>query len=460
MSVVFSDETRDMTYPDLAATPFVGFSGEITWPLRQILLWDPQETKDACSESSVVYRPCMIKFSTRAGVATIKSERAKSLEIQMVRKAVIPPPKPVESVKTKEKKTSARKEQIHSRISSKASGSRDNEMKKQVAELPTLTAPIKGETLIMYICATEEALSTVLLTERDDKQIPIYFVGKALQLPEINYTLKLPVEEKDCNEEVATSKKKAKEVWRLFTDGSSNEGGFKAEVLPRKSIEGKEIVAIVKENGSTWMTLITEYLEKGTLLEEKGKESRLKARAKLMHSGPRSMVTKAMQLGYYWPTMNTNVRMVIRACQERQVHKSVPRLPKTKLKIITSPCLFHKWGIDICDLFPEAAGEIISDNGKQFRDDPFKTRSLGEGIKARLGMSSLRCSMVDKNKNDEGLLLNFDLLEEKMELAAIAEEKHKIKMEGHYNSKVQSTILKPVDMVATMKPPSKKIRES
>ncbi|GJU00406.1 reverse transcriptase domain-containing protein [Tanacetum coccineum] len=29
-------------------------------------------------------------------------------------------------------------------------------------------------------------------------------------------------------------------------------------------------------------------------------------------------------------------------------------------------------------------GEIVSDNGKQFRDNPFKDWSLGEGIKARL----------------------------------------------------------------------------
>ncbi|GKG18894.1 hypothetical protein Tco_0375993, partial [Tanacetum coccineum] len=43
------------------------------------------------------------------------------------------------------------------------------------------------------------------------------------------------------------------------------------EVLPCKSIEGKEVMAIVEENGSTWITPIAEYLEKGTLLEEKRK---------------------------------------------------------------------------------------------------------------------------------------------------------------------------------------------
>ncbi|GKF09597.1 reverse transcriptase domain-containing protein [Tanacetum coccineum] len=55
-----------------------------------------------------------------------------------------------------------------------------NDIKKQIAELPTLTAPIEGETLIMYLLAAEEAISDVLLAEWGDKQMPIYFVGRAL----------------------------------------------------------------------------------------------------------------------------------------------------------------------------------------------------------------------------------------------------------------------------------------
>nr|GEX25287.1 reverse transcriptase domain-containing protein [Tanacetum cinerariifolium] len=61
-----------------------------------------------------------------------------------------------------------------------------NDMKKQMAELPTLTAHIQRETLIMYLSMAKEAISAVLLTERGDKQIPMSFVGRALQPPEIN----------------------------------------------------------------------------------------------------------------------------------------------------------------------------------------------------------------------------------------------------------------------------------
>ncbi|GJX29643.1 hypothetical protein Tco_0237722 [Tanacetum coccineum] len=49
--------------------------------------------------------------------------------------------------------------------------------------------------------------------------------------------------------------------------------------------------------------------------------------------------------------------------------------------------------------------------------------------------------------NEKQLLLNLDLLEEKRELAAIAEEKHKRKMEKYYNLTVWSIVLKPRDLV-------------
>ncbi|GJX05492.1 reverse transcriptase domain-containing protein [Tanacetum coccineum] len=102
-----------------------------------------------------------------------------------------------------------------------------------------------------------------------------------------------------------------------------------------------------------------------------------------------------------------------------QVHCPVPRNPQQKLTPIMSPWPFYKWGIDIAGPFLEGPGkvkfglprEIISDNGKKLRENPFKdwceklcirqcfafvkhpqanglveraNRSLGEGINARL----------------------------------------------------------------------------
>ncbi|GKA71241.1 reverse transcriptase domain-containing protein [Tanacetum coccineum] len=164
-------------------------------------------------------------------------------------------------------------------------------------------------------------------------------------------------------------------------------------------------------------------------------------------------------------------------------------------------------------------GEIISDNRKQFRDNPFKdwceklnikqrfaffkhpqtngqveraNRSIREGIKARLGkdnkswveevlhvlwahrtmiktrnrdtpfsltygteavisveigMPSLRCTEINQAENNEGLILNLNILEERREKAVICEAKSKVKMEKYYNAKVRSTAFRPGDFV-------------
>ncbi|GJU49359.1 reverse transcriptase domain-containing protein [Tanacetum coccineum] len=195
---------------------------------------------------------------------------------------------------------------------------------------------------------------------------------------------------------------------------------------------------------------------------------------------------------------------------------------------ITSPWPFYKWGIDIAGPFPEGPGkvkflivvmdyftkwieaklvatitgnqvkkfvweniicrfglpgEIISDNGKQFRDNPFKdwlgkdnknwieeishvlwahrtmVKSSNEDtpfsltyeteavIPAEIGMPTFRTTEVDVDKNNEALEINLELLEEKREQAAISEAKSKRQMEKYYNAKVRNTSFKPGDLV-------------
>ncbi|GJV08074.1 reverse transcriptase domain-containing protein [Tanacetum coccineum] len=62
------------------------------------------------------------------------------------------------------------------------------QMKKLIGELPTLTAPMEKEEQIVYLAAAREAVSAVLMTEREANQMPVYFVIRILQGPEINYT--------------------------------------------------------------------------------------------------------------------------------------------------------------------------------------------------------------------------------------------------------------------------------
>ncbi|GKC33645.1 reverse transcriptase domain-containing protein [Tanacetum coccineum] len=416
---------------------------------------------------------------------------------------------------------------------------------------PLLVAPKPKEELIVYMSATHGAISAVLMTKRSTVQTPVYFVSRALQGPELNYTpmeklvlslvfaakrlrsyfqahpiaviteqpmkqiISRPdmagrlqkwsvmlgehnityrprtsvkgqiltdffVEKPDESPSDTSVVETPQDPWTLFTDGSScvdRSGAGLILTSPEGTENGsghtmgqqqeKEVTTVVEEDGPTWMTPIIEYLKEVTLPNDKKEASKLRIKAKqyellegilyrCMHAGPRSVLAKAMRLGYYWPTMHHDARDMIRICNDCQIHRPVPRNPQQPLTHITAPWPFYKWGIDIAGPFPEGPekvkffivvmdyftkwieakvvatitgnqvkkfvwdniicrfcllGEIVSDSGKQFSDNPFKdwckklnitqcfalvkhpqfnglveraNRSLGKGIKARL----------------------------------------------------------------------------
>nr|GEX69847.1 reverse transcriptase domain-containing protein [Tanacetum cinerariifolium] len=222
------------------------------------------------------------------------------------------------------------------------------------------------------------------------------------------------------------------------------------EELREKEIDEKEILAVVEEEGQTWMTPVYEYLTEGILPEDKRKQGlcanyvlrEIHEGSCSMHAGPRSMVAKALRSGSYLPTMHTDAKNLIRECKDCQVHRPVPRNTQEKLTPITSSWPFYKWGIDIAGPFPEGPGK--SSNG----ETPFSLTYGAEAvIPAEIGMPNLRTAEVDMVKNIEALGISLDLLEEKREQAAIQEARNKAKMERYYNARVRSTNFRPGDFV-------------
>ncbi|GKA72184.1 reverse transcriptase domain-containing protein [Tanacetum coccineum] len=65
---------------------------------------------------------------------------------------------------------------------------KSGEKSLHIAKLPMLTAPEEQEELIVSLAASKEAVSVVLITEREARQMPIYFVIRALRGPKVNYT--------------------------------------------------------------------------------------------------------------------------------------------------------------------------------------------------------------------------------------------------------------------------------
>nr|GEV05344.1 reverse transcriptase domain-containing protein [Tanacetum cinerariifolium] len=211
------------------------------------------------------------------------------------------------------------------------------------------------------------------------------------------------------------------EPWILFTDGSScidgsivgliitNPEGVeftyalrfrfhatnneaKYEALIEKSIDEKEVLAIVEEEGHPWMTPIYEYLTEEILPKKRGRQDLYAARQAnyvlreihegscSMHVGPRSVVAKALRLG----------------------------------------------------------------NG----ETPFSlTYGTKVVIPVEIDIPTLRTAKVDMIKNNEALEINLDLLEEKREQAAIQEAKSKAMMEKYYNARVRNTSFRPGDLV-------------
>ncbi|GKE92316.1 reverse transcriptase domain-containing protein [Tanacetum coccineum] len=111
------------------------------------------------------------------------------------------------------------------------------QMKRLIAELPTLTAPMEIEELIVYLATTQEVVSALLMTEREARQMPIYFVSHALQEVkhraegyDIQYRPRTSVkgriladfivEHPEDDSPVTTTKDKEEppDPWTLFTD--------------------------------------------------------------------------------------------------------------------------------------------------------------------------------------------------------------------------------------------------
>ena len=62
-----------------------------------------------------------------------------------------------------------------------------DELKSYLASVPTLARPKEGEVLELYLSASDEVVSSVLIKEVDRVQRPIYYVSKVLQGAETRY---------------------------------------------------------------------------------------------------------------------------------------------------------------------------------------------------------------------------------------------------------------------------------
>ncbi|GJY50763.1 reverse transcriptase domain-containing protein [Tanacetum coccineum] len=104
------------------------------------------------------------------------------------------------------------------------------------------------------------------------------------------------------------------------------------EVLPEKSIVQREVTDIIKEEGPVQAKSIIQEIHQGSCE---------------IHAGSRSVVSKIMKLGYYWPSMHVDAKAQIQRCEACLIHSSVPKKPKQEMTPITLEWPFSWWGADI-----------------------------------------------------------------------------------------------------------------
>ncbi|GJU20530.1 reverse transcriptase domain-containing protein [Tanacetum coccineum] len=310
----------------------------------------------------------------------------------------------------------SKSKQIPFQISRKATF---KEMKKLIVELPTLTAPMEKEELIVYLAAAREAYRPRTSVKG---QILADFI---VERPKDD-SLDTPIE---AEEELS-------DPWTLFTDRSSCIDGSGAGLILTNP-EGAEFTYALRFScgGKKRLTPIYNNLTKETLLgeKEKARAVRHKARRYTAINGHACQNKICGSKGH-----TDRILLADNACGCKKIDKSVSRLP-------VSPPRAKK-----------SAAKIDSHHANGLVERA--NRILGEGIKTRIDERSKDWieelpyvlwahPKVDMVQNDEALGINLDLLEERKEQAAIREANIKAKMEKYYNSKVRNTNFKPGDLV-------------
>ncbi|GKA98964.1 reverse transcriptase domain-containing protein [Tanacetum coccineum] len=215
------------------------------------------------------------------------------------------------------------------------------------------------------------------------------------------------------------------------------------EELKEKSISEAEILAVVEEEGDTWMTPIFEYLTKETLPadEKKARAVRRKSHWFAVINGilyKKSFLRPWLRTFLEGPGKVKFLIVAIDYFTKWIEAKPMATITGNQVKKFMRDNIVYRFGLP---------GEIILDNGKQFQDNPFKdwcgklcirqhfayvkhpqtnglveraNHSLGEGIKARLGAKNknwleelshvlwVHRTMIKSNNGETPFLLTYE----------------------------------------------------
>ncbi|XP_022024666.1 uncharacterized protein LOC110925001 [Helianthus annuus] len=168
------------------------------------------------------------------------------------------------------------------------------------------------------------------------------------------------------------------------------------EVLKNPSVLLRQ-VNVIEVGQPSWMTPIIQYLQEGILPESKAEARKIQNKALHyemnggilyrksflgpllrcvdpqnanylireihegicgIHVGPRMVVVKIMNDGYYWPGMHVDALKELRKCDSCQRHSPKTLRPRNDLIPVSTAWPFQQWGIDMMGPFPDAPGAV------------------------------------------------------------------------------------------------------
>nr|GEU59056.1 reverse transcriptase domain-containing protein [Tanacetum cinerariifolium] len=374
----------------------------------------------------------------------------------------------------------------------------NEKLKKQIAELPTLTAPREKEELIVYLAAVREADDSLVTTTKVEEKLPdpwTLFTDGSSCIDGSRAGLIL----------TNTKGTKFTNTLRCRFDATNNEAEYEALIAGlriAKQMGIKKLQANVDSrlvanqvNGSyiAKNSGMIQYLEKVKTLANSFKKFSIKQVPK-SENKKADALSKITSTSFAHLTKQDTTNNACICKKDDPGMSRLPGLPPRAKKTATKtdshhvPVAILQMGIDIAGPFPKGPGKHpqanslveranknlregiktqLDERSKDWteeipyvlwahrtmikssnRDTPFSLMYIMKVvIPAEIGMPTLRTTKIGMVQNDEALEMNLDLLEERKEQAAIREAKSKEKMEKYYNSKVRNTSFKPRDLV-------------
>ncbi|XP_072076754.1 uncharacterized protein [Arachis hypogaea] len=189
------------------------------------------------------------------------------------------------------------------------------------------------------------------------------------------------------------------------------------------------------------------------------------------HAGGRSLTTRILRVGYYWPILRENCKKKVQECDACQ--KCAPLIQSSTellhLSDISWP--FHKWGIDIfgpfsisprqalkkkltdakgcwAELIPEILWSYNTTPQSTTKETPFRL-VYGSGcmIPIEVGQGSTWTEYFDETANKEARSAELDTINEERCLTELRQKSMQLAMQRQYNKKVRPRTLKQGDLV-------------